>query len=129
MKGYELYEEVFKDIIESDGELEPSEIEYLDEVTCYDERLSYNDGWYNVTEITFRYNGKKYSLERKDHTSDNVADTTYLFEGFHEVVASSELDKAIDKVIEGIESQTFDTLEEIVVELESIKRKFYYINE
>lgn len=39
--------------------------------------LSYNSGWYNHSVITFDYKGKRYYIEYKEHTSDNVSDTEY----------------------------------------------------
>lgn len=129
MTGKELFEHVFDEFYTQFGDFYPYEIEDLDEATCYEENLSYHDGWYIVTEISFRFRGKKYAFDRKDHTSDNVSDTTYLIDTFHEVVSTSELDKAIDKIIEGIEEQTIGTLEELVKDLEDIKRKFHYLNE
>jgi hypothetical protein len=129
MIGNELYEHVFADEIEHWGELSPYEIQDLDEVTCYDENLSYHDGWYIVSEITFRYRGKKYAIERKDHSSDNVCDTEWLFDTFREVVETTELAKAVNRIISNIEDETVGTWEEIIRDLEDIKRRFAHLEE
>lgn len=122
MEGYKLYNCLFEDV-------EPCDLEDHDEISAYDENLSYNSGWYNYYEVTFRYRGKKYSMEKKVHTSDNVCDTEYLIETFQEVVAVNDLAKEIDKIISDIENQSYDTWEEIIEDLEKLKKnaEFYII--
>lgn len=129
MSGQELFNNVFADEIEKYGVVVYGEIEYIDGVTCYDERMSGMDGWYIETTISFRYQGKKYAFERYDHSSDNVCDTRYDVGNFREVVSNSELDKAIDKIIKNIEDETLGSWNELVASLEDLKRQFYYINE
>jgi|SRR5690606_38089811 len=79
--GLELVDELFGE----DEIFNLREIEYVDGVEEYEENLSYNEGWYNYYEVTFKYNGKKYSFEYREHTSDNVADTEIFDDSFQEV--------------------------------------------
>lgn len=85
MEGYALFEQVFADVIEEDGELEFYQIEDIDGVTEYSDELNYNSGWYNYSIVFFKYNGRKYSMEYKEHTSDNVSDTEHLWNTFKEI--------------------------------------------
>ena len=129
MTGKKLLEQVFAKEIEEHGELELYEIEDLDGVTCFDESLSYNSGWYNYYAITFRYEGKSYSFEKREHTSDNVSDTEWYTDKFHEVVATNELEKAIDRIIKGIEDETVGSWEELIHDLEGLKQNFGHWHE
>lgn len=135
MTGQELFNKVFAKEIEEYGEFEPHEIEDLDGVTCFEEYLCFYADWHIHADsyiqyiITFRYEGKKYSLIKREHTSDNVSDTDFDLESFHEVVSTNGLDKAIDEIIKGIEGEAYDTWEEIVQDLEGIKKKFAHLNE
>lgn len=70
-------DEVFHEEYEEYGEVSPFEIYDLDGVTNFDEKDLGQDGWYRTSQITFRYKGKKYSIERTDHVSDNVGDTEF----------------------------------------------------
>lgn len=79
--GYDLVEEVFGE--EAIDHLR--EIEEVDGVEDYTENLSYNSGWYNYYEVTFKFKGKKYSFEFKSHTSDNVCDMEFFYESFKEI--------------------------------------------
>lgn len=122
--GLKLFEEVFASEIEENEDFALSEIEYADGVTCHDENLEENEGWYNYYKVTFSYNGNKYSFEYSSHTSDNVSDTDYDYSSFQLVVAdeSNKIEVAIDKLISKIENQSVDTMEELVEDLEDIKR-------
>ncbi|MBK1611702.1 hypothetical protein [Bacillus cereus] len=123
MEGAKLYECLFEDY-------EPYELEEHDDVSCYEESLAYHDGWYIVTDISFRYRGKKYTFQRKDHSSDNVCDTEYLIHTFREVNATNVLEQEIDRIIGNIESETcYNSFEDIVRELEGLKQKFNYLIE
>lgn len=113
--GIELYESLFED-------LEPYEIEDHDEVTCYEENLGWVDGWYIITNVSFRYRGNKYMFERKDHSSDNVGDTHYNLETFCMVIERDEMSAEINKIIKGIEEETYSTWENIVEDLEGLKK-------
>lgn len=124
MTGQELFEQVFGDEIE-----ELYEIEDLDGVTNYDEVSTSRDGWYFENTYEFRYNGKKYAFEVRDHSSDNVCDTTYLMGSFRVVKTHNVLEEEIEKIISGIENQSYDTFEEIIGDLEDLKRKFNYLIE
>ena len=117
MNGVELFYKVFEDA----DEVELYELEYEDGVTCYSEDLSERDGWYILTTISFRYNGKKYAFEKKEHSSDNVCDSEMLLNTFREVEADGELEKKIEKIINYIEQESYSTLEEIVLDLENLK--------
>lgn len=92
MEGLKLIEQVFADVIEEYGQMELYEIQELDGVTDYDEDLSYNSGWYNYYDVTFKYKGKTYTFEYKEHTSDNVSDTEYFYGTFREIVEDKILD-------------------------------------
>ncbi|WP_324655166.1 hypothetical protein [Bacillus paranthracis] len=123
MEGLKLYSRLF-------GDYAPYELEDHDEVSCYEEDLSCHDGWYIITDISFRYRGKKYILQRKDHSSDNVSDTEYLMDGFREVVSTNELEKEIDEIIRNIENEMhYDSFEEIIQDLEGLKKKFNHLIE
>ncbi|UGO46166.1 hypothetical protein PQE74_gp083 [Bacillus phage vB_BanS_Chewbecca] len=95
MEGLRLLEQVFAEEFENHGDFELYEIQELDGVTDYDEDLSYNSGWYNYYDVTFKYKGKSYTFEYKEHTSDNVSDTEYFYGTFKEVVE--------DKILEPVE--------------------------
>lgn len=129
MTGQDLFEKVFAKQIEKYGEFSLYEIEEVDEVTCYDEDITVSEGWYSYYLVTFRYEGKKYSFEYRKHTSDNVCETEHYPDTFEEVVPHNELDKAINKIIKGIEDETYGTWEEIVQDLEGVKQKFSHLNE
>lgn len=119
-KGQELFDEVFREEIEENGEMDFFEIQELDEVSCYDDSIDYNSGWYNHHEVTFRYKGKKYGFEYKAHVS--VCDKEYNMNSFREVNEVGFVMNAINKIISKIESESCNTLEDIVEDLESLKR-------
>lgn len=124
MNGRELFEQVFGDEIE-----DLYEIEELDEVVNYDEVSTSRDGWYFENTYEFRYNGKKYAFEVREHSSDNVCDTTYLMDSFREVKPHNVLEEAIESIINDIENERYDTLEEVIGDLEDLKRKFNHLIE
>lgn len=129
LTGQELFNKVFADDIEQWGYYELWDIIDNDEVSQYDENVAEHDGWYVVYGITFRYNGKKYYYERKEHTSDNVDDTEYLMHTFKEIVETSSLGKAIENIITGIEDERYDSLEDIIQQLEQLKKDFQHLEE
>lgn len=90
MEGLKLIEQVFADEIEKYGDVDLYAVEEIDGVTDYDEDLNYNSGWYNYSDVTFKYKGKTYTFEFKEHTSDNVCDKEIFLGTFREVV--EELD-------------------------------------
>lgn len=47
------------------------------EATNVKDEISYNSDWYNYSVLTFDYKGKRYSIEYKEHTSDNITDFEY----------------------------------------------------
>lgn len=95
--GAELFEEVFAEEIEANGDLHLSEIQELDDVEDYDDDIYNNEGWYNYHSVTFKYKNKHYNFEYKRHTADNVCDSHWDMESFSEVV----LENAVDMVFEG----------------------------
>lgn len=123
MTGKIVYlEDVFEHEYETHGEVSPYEIEDIDGVTCYEENNLGVDGWYATTEITFRFGGKKYSIERTDHVSDNVGDTD--FGDLREVEEKDELSVAINSIIKDIEDETLGSWEELVEKLERLKKDY-----
>lgn len=124
MEGLELWHHLFEE-----EDLEPYDLEDHEEVTSYNEDLSYNSGWYNYYEITFRLRGKKYSIEKKSHTSDNVCDTEWLMDTFQEVIYTNDLDKAVDNIIDKIEEEYYDSWDEVVRDLEKLKKDFNHLIE
>lgn len=121
LKGMKLFEKVFADVISTQGYMEWYDIEDVDGVTCYNERLAWYDGWYIVNEISFRYKGTKYKFEKRDHSS--VCDTEVDMSTFEEVVENNDpITKALNTVINGIEEEMYHSWEQIVDALEDIKR-------
>ncbi|UGO50975.1 hypothetical protein PQE70_gp122 [Bacillus phage vB_BanS_Nate] len=92
MEGMKLIEQVFAEEIEKYGEVSLYAVEEIEGVTDYDECLSYNSGWYNYSDVTFKYKGKTYTFEMKEHTSDNVCDKEIFLGTFKEVVEDKILD-------------------------------------
>ena len=124
MTGQELYNKVFDSQFTRLFDFYPYEIEDLEGVTCYDENYAWRNGWYNHIGVTFRYEGKKYYIERKEHSSDNVSETEWLIDTFHEVVSSNEFEKDVDKIIKNIEDETVGSWEELIQQLEAIKTNY-----
>jgi hypothetical protein len=85
LKSGELFEQVFALQFEEYGDFDISEVEDLDGVTDFNQTLIQKDGWYFESTYEFIYNGKKYSFEKREHSSDNVCDTEYLMHTFQEV--------------------------------------------
>lgn len=49
-------------------------------VTNIKEEFTGNSGWYNHYNLTFDYEGKRYTISYKEHTSDNISDFEYVSE-------------------------------------------------
>lgn len=49
-------------------------------VTNIKEKFTGNSGWYNHYNLTFDYEGKRYTISYKKHTSDNISDFEYVSE-------------------------------------------------
>jgi hypothetical protein len=63
--------------------------------------------------------GKKYSFEYKRHIT--ACDIEYNMNSFQEVVESGYMMNAINKIIKQIESKSYNTLEDVVEDLENLK--------
>lgn len=61
------------------------------------DELTYNSGWYNYSKLTFDFKGKRYSIEHKEHTSDNVCDFEWLLDTFTCLGEVEELQESITK--------------------------------
>ena len=121
LKGGALFEELFKRDIEHYGSFELSEIEYHDDVTCYDTEESHDEWWIEVY-ATFRYQGKKYGFNYKKHVM--TADSEWDVNSFHEVKEPDNVvTNMINNLIKNIEEEYVDTWEEIIESLEAIKRE------
>lgn len=122
MKGQELFETVFEKQLER-YYLDLGEIEDVIGVTEFEKDISHTDGWRIYYTNTFKFNGEKYSFEESDHTSDNVCDREYYVDSFEKVEnEEDELNMKIDEIIERIKDEYFDSLEEIIVHLELLKK-------
>ncbi|MDS7057140.1 hypothetical protein NXG04_07560 [Klebsiella pneumoniae] len=95
MQGLKLLEHVFAEEIEKYGDVDLYGVEEIEGVTEYEEELNYNSGWYNYSDVTFKYKGKMYTFEFKEHTSDNVCDKEIFLGTFREIVE--------DKILSPIE--------------------------
>jgi hypothetical protein len=122
MEGQKLWDEVFSDVIEEWGEFNPYELEELDGVTCYDTECLGQDGWYIGYEITFRYKGAKYSIQKEVHASDNVCDTNWHVDTFEQVFEDGVMMNEINKIISNIEDESYHSFEDIVKDLEELKK-------
>lgn len=122
LKGQELFNEVFEDEIEN-GYTYLETIEDIDGVTDFTEEDCYIDGWYAYYTYSFQYRGLKYSFEMRDHVADNVCDTEYYMNTFQEVVKKdSALHSDINKIIKYMEDELYHTWDDIVNDLENLKR-------
>lgn len=122
IKGQELFNEVFADLLE-DNRIYLATIEDIDGVTCFTEENCYIDEWYAYYTYSFRYQGTKYSFEMRDHVADNVCDREYYMNTFQEVIErDNALHSDINRIIKYIENESYGTWEEIVSDLENLKR-------
>lgn len=64
-------------------------------VTNTKDELSYNEGWYNHSIITFDYKGKRYSIDYSEHTSDNVSETEFDTDSFACLGNTDKMDQTI----------------------------------
>lgn len=82
--------------------IDPEEVEGVSNVK---DSLEYNSGWYNYSLLTFDYKEKRYSIEYKEHTSDNVCEfdfTTPLIcigevEEMEKSVTVEEMKRSLEK--------------------------------
>lgn len=120
LTGGALLEKVFAKEIERYGTFDLSEIQETDGVTCYNEEESH-DGWWIDNDVTFRYEGKKYGFNYRNHVS--TADSEWYIDSFYEVEeADNEATNEINKLIRYIEEDSIGTIEEIIEGLENIKK-------
>ena len=91
------YEEIFGEDVDLDEVLSMVRFEDYKGATNVKDELNYNSGWYNYSTVTFDYEGKRYSVEYKEHTSDNVSDMEYLYDTFCCLGEVSEMDEMITK--------------------------------
>lgn len=64
-------------------------------VTNASSEITSNEDWYNYIELTFDFKGHKYSIEYREHTSDNVSDEKVYEDS---LTCLGEVD-ALDKVV------------------------------
>ncbi len=67
----------------------------FEDATNVKDELNYNSGWYNYSILTFDFKGNRYSIEYKEHTSDNVSDMEYLFDTFTCLGSVKEMEETI----------------------------------
>lgn len=84
--GKELRDALLEEISETIGE----EVEFwdLEDITMIEnyERTSQGvDGWYETILHSFDYNGKTYEVEEVSHVSDNVSESSMVWDTFREV--------------------------------------------
>ena len=60
-------------------------------------KLEYNEGWYNYSSLRFDLKGKRYSIEYREHTSDNVSDFEWIDGTFIELGSVEEMEETITK--------------------------------
>lgn len=72
------------------------EAEDVEGATLLEDKLSYNEGWYNYSEMKFDYNGNRYSIEYKEHTSDNVSDMEWLADTFIFLGETAKMSKKVN---------------------------------
>lgn len=94
-----------------------------EEATNVKDELSYNSGWYNYSTLTFDYKGKRYSIEYKEHTSDNVCD----FEYTSDLVClgnSSEMEESVSQEeVSRLEIHYKNQIERLMKEQSKLKQK------
>ena len=61
------------------------------------DKLEYNEGWYNYSSLKFDLKGKRYSIEYRKHTSDNVSDFEWIDNSFIELGNVNEMEETITK--------------------------------
>lgn len=71
--------------------------EDLEGVSNVKDELNYNSGWYNYSLLTFDYKGNRYSVEYKEHTSDNVSDFEFILNTLTHIGSVEELSELVTK--------------------------------
>lgn len=66
-------------------------------VTNIVDKLKYNEGWYNYSSLKFDLKDKRYSIEYREHTSDNVSDFEWIDGTFIELGSVEEMEETITK--------------------------------
>ena len=72
-----------EDVFKNEKDYFGDEIIYLiryedfEKATEIEEDFLGNNGWYNEFRLKFNYQGKRYMIEYKEHTSDNVSDFSF----------------------------------------------------
>lgn len=66
-------------------------------VTNIVDKLEYNEGWYNYSSLKFDLKDKRYSIEYREHTSDNVSDFEWIDGTFIELGSVEEMEETITK--------------------------------
>lgn len=66
-------------------------------VTNVVDKLEDNEGWYNYSSLKFDLKGKRYSIEYREHTSDNVSDFEWIDGTFIELGSVEEMEETITK--------------------------------
>lgn len=69
----------------------------FEDATNVKDELSYNEGWYNYSTLKFDYKGKRYSIEYKEHTSDNISEMEFLYNTFACLGDATEMNETISK--------------------------------
>lgn len=69
----------------------------FEDATNVKDELSYNEGWYNYSTLKFDYKGKRYSIEYKEHTSDNISEMEFLYNTFACLGDATEMGETISK--------------------------------
>lgn len=81
--GYELLVKLFGE--EEAEEFEINEVEDMDGVEDYEQQSLGVSGWIQTVLHSFRFEGKRYSVQEESHTSDSVYDSETLWDTFQEV--------------------------------------------
>lgn len=88
-------------IVEFEDNLEETLHEIRNEdlkgVSNVKDELNYNSDWYNYSLLTFDYKDNRYSVEYKEHTSDNVSDFEFLLETLIHIGSVEELNELVTK--------------------------------
>lgn len=89
-------EEIFGEDICLDEVLGEIRHDFFDGVTNVKDELKYNEGWYNYSSLTFDYEGKRYTIDYKEHTSDNICDLDYLMDTLVCLGEASEMENTVN---------------------------------
>lgn len=106
------FEEVFGEL-DFEETLNEIRMESFEGAKLIDDKLNYQEGWYNYSTVTFDYRENRYSVMYRDHVSDNVSNFEYV----------SGL-KLIGKVSELTNTITMECLAEIKYAHEKEVEKF-----